>query len=62
MRICNSCPIYNPSKSICNPNLWINPDTNEVSTFAKYGFIKGCGCMVKIKMRNLSNHCIAGKW
>ena len=60
--ICEKCPIYSPARAICNPNLWINPDTNEISTKAKPGFIRGCGCAVKIKMRNLSNHCIAGKW
>lgn len=60
--ICERCPIYSPTRAICNPNLWLNPDTNEVSSKAKPGFIKGCGCAVKIKMRNPQNHCIAGKW
>ena len=61
-KICNSCPIYNPEKGICNPKLWINPDTNEVSISPKSGYIRGCGCIVKVKMRNLFNHCVAGKW
>ena len=56
------CPIYSSFNQKCNPKLWINPDTNEVSTFPKAGFIRGCGCHVLIKMRNLHNHCIAGKW
>lgn len=60
--ICRRCPIFNPSRNICNPKLWINPETNEVSTSAKASFIKGCGCAVFVKMKNLSNHCIAGKW
>ena len=60
--ICEKCPIYSPARAICNPNLWLNPDTNDVSSKAKPGYIRGCGCAVKIKMRNLSNHCIAGKW
>jgi len=47
---------------LCNPKLWLNPDTNEVSSFAKPGFIRGCGCHILIKMRNLNNHCVAGKW
>ena len=38
------------------------PITNEVSTEAKAGFIRGCGCHILIKMRNRTNHCIAGKW
>lgn len=61
-KICEKCPIYSPARGLCNPKLWLNPDTNEVSTSAKSGFIRGCGCSVKIKMRNLNNHCIAGKW
>ena len=60
--ICNSCPIFNPERKVCNPKLWINPNTNEVSTSPKSGFIRGCNCNVYIKMKNLSAHCIAGKW
>ena len=60
--ICESCPIYNPTRAICNPKLWLNPNTNDVSTMAKAGYIRGCGCSVLIKMRNKNNHCIAGKW
>ena len=60
--ICLKCPIYNIYKATCNPKLWINPDTNDVSTSAKSGYIRGCGCHVLIKMKNLNAHCIAGKW
>ena len=55
--ICNNCPIYSPARAICNPNLWLNPETNEVSTKAKAGYIRGCGCHVLIKMRNLTLRC-----
>ena len=61
-KICNECPIYNPSKQVCNPDLWVNPDTNEVSTHAKTGYVRGCGCLLSSKIKNLSNHCVAGKW
>ena len=61
-KICESCPIFNSSMGTCNSKLWLNPNTNEVSITAKSGFIRGCGCHVYIKMRNLLNHCIAGKW
>jgi hypothetical protein len=60
--ICEKCPIYNPTKGVCNPNLWINPDNNEVSTYAKIGYIRGCNCIIKVKARNIHNHCVAGKW
>lgn len=61
-KICYACPIFAPARGICNPKLWINPETDEVSTSPKAGYIRGCNCAVLIKMRNLSNHCIAGKW
>ena len=61
-KICEKCPIFSPARGICNPNLWINPDTDEVSTHQKVGYIRGCNCHVLIKMRNLNSHCIAGKW
>ena len=60
--ICKRCPIYSPVLGLCNPKLWLNPETNEVSTSAKAGYIRGCGCYILIKMRNLNNHCVAGKW
>ena len=59
--ICEKCPIYSPAIAICNPNLYLNPDTNEVSTSPKAGYIRGCGCHILIKMRNLHKHGIAGK-
>ena len=62
MGICKKCPIYAPNNGTCDSNLWINPDTNEVSKNAKYGYIRGCGCNLNYKTRNKTNHCIAGKW
>ena len=61
-KICESCPIFEPVKGLCNPKLWLNPNTNEVSTGPRSGYIRGCGCHIFIKMRNLTNHCVAGKW
>ena len=58
--ICNRCPIY--SRGRCNSNLWLNPNTNEVSVTSKPGFIRGCNCIISIKAKNMNNHCIAGKW
>ena len=60
--ICEKCPIYSPARAICNPKLWLNPDNDDVSTSPKAGYIRGCGCHVLIKLRNLQSHCIAGKW
>lgn len=60
LEICKNCPIYTNKR--CNSSLWINPETDEVSTYARRGFVRGCGCFVEVKARNQSNHCIAGKW
>lgn len=60
IKICERCPIYNRGR--CNSNLWLNPNTNEVSTYAKIGFVRGCNCLISVKARNMINHCVAGKW
>ena len=62
LAICKECPIYSPNSDRCNSNLWINPDTNEVSTYARIGYIRGCNCFMKVKTNNPNNHCVAGKW
>ena len=61
LAICKKCPIYSIDGR-CNSKLWLNPDTNEVSTYQKVGFIRGCNCIIAIKAKNQSNHCVAGKW
>ena len=38
-KICEACPIYSPIRGLCNPKLWFDPNTNEVSTTAKAGYI-----------------------
>ena len=60
LEICKKCPIYNNDR--CNSNLWINPDTNEVSTYARIGYVRGCNCIMHVKAKNKNNHCVAGKW
>ena len=60
LAICNRCPIYNNGR--CNSNLWINPDTDEVSTYSKPGYVRGCNCLMRVKASNINNHCGAGKW
>ena len=60
LAICRKCPLY--SNDRCNSRLWLNPDTNEVSTYARPGFVRGCNCVMKFKARNPNNHCVAGKW
>ena len=60
--ICKICPIYSPSRDVCSSSLWLNPETNDVSTYRKSGYIRGCGCHISLKTRNPNSRCIAGKW
>lgn len=63
LEICKECPLY---KDVyggqCNPRLWLNPKTGEVSTTSKEGFYKGCGCALQFKTANPDNVCPALKW
>lgn len=60
--ICRKCPICDNEREICNAHLYLNPDTNDVSTEFKEGYIKGCGCHLKWKIANIKSKCPAGKW
>lgn len=60
--ICKRCPICDTNNWICNPRLWLNPETNDVSVQAKKGYIKGCGCALLTKIKKESSHCPAKKW
>lgn len=62
LEICKNCPIYSVNRGICNPKLYLNPVTNDVSSEAKSGYVRGCGCNVYFKAKNKLNHCNAGKW
>ena len=65
MKICRSCKMlldHNIFGEICNPNLYINPLTDEISYDPKSGYIKGCHCVMGSKTRIKEASCIAGKW
>ena len=62
LSICKECPIFNPNNGRCNSSLWLNPNTNEISTYARIGYTRGCNCIIQVKAKNPNNHCIVGKW
>lgn len=63
MKICRKCPIFKDVLGgICNSKLWLNPETNEVSTEPKQGFFRGCNCRMQSKTRVPHAVCVAGKW
>lgn len=63
MKVCQRCPIfYNNMGGICNPHLYIHPDTEDVSVYEKPGYVKGCGCRLQAKTRLIDAKCIINKW
>lgn len=64
MAICKGCPLLKEGSfgPQCNHSLWLNPATNETSTVAKEGFLRGCGCRLNAKTRLPEAKCPCGKW
>lgn len=63
MKICKRCPLYKASLGgICNPKLWLNPKTGDVTSIKRVGYYKGCGCRLSAKTTLPTAHCPANKW
>ena len=64
MTICKSCPLFKRTKfgPICNPNLYLNPITNETNHIGGINFEKGCGCRLNAKTRLEDAQCPNFKW
>lgn len=65
LAICKECPLAKETWDgmiRCDSSRYMSPDGTRTSYLPKSGWIKGCGCYVTIKARDLSKHCIAGKW
>lgn len=62
LKICEHCGIYDPERKLCNGDLYINPETNDVSIVKKEGYFKGCNCYIPRKVLNAKAKCPAGKW
>ena len=52
LKICEHCGIYDTERKLCNGELFINPETNDVSISKKEGYFKGCNCYVPRKVLN----------
>lgn len=63
MDICRKCPLFlNELGGICNPRLYLNVETGDVSTRKIDGYVNGCGCRLSAKTRLSSSRCPNGKW
>lgn len=64
LAICKKCPLFKESGVgfVCNRQLWMNPETGEVSTENIVNWVRGCGCRLNAKLRIPSMKCPANKW
>jgi hypothetical protein len=63
MDVCKKCPIYSKILGgVCNKKLWLNPETDAVSSEPKLNYVRGCGCKLSFKTAVASEECPAGKW
>jgi hypothetical protein len=62
--ICKSCMLYKHTVlgPICNSNLYLNTETQDVSTTEKPGYTRGCGCRLNAKTRIPESSCPVNKW
>ena len=61
LTICMACPLFIRDTQVCNPYLWLNPETGDTSSRSRKGYIKGCGCLITRKMKQPNSHCHLGK-
>ena len=60
MEYCKACPLlFHDSLfgETCNSELYVKPETGEVSSIDKPGFKNGCGCVIRAKTRVPDAHC-----
>lgn len=65
VNICKSCPLYKIDSilgEICNSKLYLNLETNQVSTYPRNGYYNGCGCRIQAKSRLITAKCPLNKW
>ena len=65
VNICKSCPLYKIDSilgEICNSKLYLNLETNQVSTYPRKGYYNGCGCRIQAKSRLITAKCPLNKW
>lgn len=65
LEICKKCPIVKEDPTygpICDSTKWLNKNTGDWSRSPHIGWVRGCGCKLRWKTKNLISHCVAGKW
>lgn len=62
--ICKKCPLFKLTKTgpICNPQLYLNVETNIAYSSEGPQRKRGCGCRLNAKARLEEAVCPANKW
>ena len=65
LKICETCPLVKMEKvfgPVCDSSKYMDPETGKVSRLPHSGWIRGCACRLRVKTKNPSAECVAGKW
>jgi len=65
MAICKKCKLMTEDSSYgpkCDNTKWINPKTEEISRIPRPGWINGCACRLRWKVKDPKAHCRLKKW
>ncbi len=63
LKICKQCPLYlEDYGGQCNPRLYMNPKTKDVSLEKKDDYYKGCGCRLLAKTTIPNAVCPNEQW
>ena len=63
LKICKQCPLYlEDYGGQCNPRLYMNPKTKDVSIEKKDDYYKGCGCRLLAKTTIPNAVCHNEQW
>lgn len=63
LEICKKCPLYlDKYGGQCNPKLYMDPNTKDVSLEKKDGYYRGCGCRLLSKTTLSEAVCPVKQW
>ena len=65
LAICSRCPLFKKTwdgQHRCDSSKYLSPDGKSVSYLPKTGWVRGCNCLLEVKVTNPSAKCVAGLW
>ena len=64
LKICEKCKLMTMTSDYgprCDSSKYLNLETGEVSRIPRQGWIRGCNCVLRYKVRDPNARCVAGK-